>query len=56
MQILSRQTAIRNIGGAKRMKRPAGTPAPLPTNELVRMYERRARFNQQMAAKAVANG
>lgn len=52
MQILSRQTAMRNIGGAKRMPRPAGTPAPLPMDELKRMYDRRARVAQQMAAKA----
>ena len=37
---------------AKRMPRPAGTPAPLPMDELKRMYDRRARVAQQMAAKA----
>jgi len=41
-------------GAAKRMKRPVGTPAPLPIAELTAMYARRARVAQQMAAKAAA--
>jgi hypothetical protein len=45
-----------DAGAAKRMPRPAGTPAPLPMDELKRMYDRRARFNQQMAAKAARKG
>ncbi len=40
-----------DICAAKRMKRPVGTPAPLPMHELTAMYARRARVAQQMAAK-----
>lgn len=41
-------------GASKRMRRPVGTPAPLPIDELKTMYARRARVAQQMAAKAAA--
>jgi len=54
--MLSQQAIRVNLSAAKRMKRPAGTPAPLPMDELKRMYDRRARVAQQMAAKAAAKG
>lgn len=50
--MLSQQAIRVNLSAAKRMKRPVGTPAPLPMDELKRMYDRRARVAQQMAAKA----
>ena len=50
--MLSQQAIRVNLSAAKRMPRPAGTPAPLPMDELKRMYDRRACVAQQMAAKA----